>query len=43
MNDEQLKELAAKVVAGKASQEESLTFMQGLNSLLEELKVELKK
>lgn len=43
MNDEELKQLAEKVVQGKSTQEESLRFMKEFNALLEELKVELKK
>lgn len=43
MNEEELKVLAEKVVAGTASQEESLLFMKEFNALLEELKEELKK
>ena len=43
MNDEELKQLAQKVVEGKASQEESLHFMKEFNAILEELKEELKK
>ncbi|MFA6386805.1 MAG: hypothetical protein WCW04_03515 [Candidatus Paceibacterota bacterium] len=43
MNHEELKELAKKVVSGRASPEESLSFMKEFNNLLEELKEELKK
>ena len=43
MNNDELKQLAEKVASGKASKEESLRFMKEFNSLLEELKVELKK
>lgn len=43
MDDEKLKQLAEKVVGGKASKEESLLFMKEFNTLLEELKEELKK
>ncbi len=42
MNDEALKELAQKVVDGKATTEESLQFMKEFNLLLTELKEELK-
>jgi hypothetical protein len=43
MTDEEIKQLAEKIISGKASKEESLQFMKELNSVLEELKKELKK
>ena len=43
MSDDELKQLAEKVASGEASKEESLMFMKEFNSLLEELKKELKK
>ena len=42
MNEEEIKNLAQKVVDGTASKEETLVFMQEFNKLLEELKSELK-
>lgn len=43
MNDDELKEIADKVIDDKASKEETLLFMQEFNRILEELKEELKK
>lgn len=43
MTDEEIQQVAEKIVSGQASGEESLQFMKELNSVLEELKKELKK
>jgi hypothetical protein len=43
MTNEEIQQLAKRIVSGKASKEESLQFMKELNSVLEKLKTELKK